>query len=286
MSDEVLTEWLTPDSGYCFRADETLLDFQSDYQHVQVYNTPRFGKLLRLDGCFMTSEKDEFFYHENIVHPAAVSHPDLRRVLVIGGGDGGACKEVLRHPSVEKVTLVELDQAVVDVSKKYLPGIHGGAMDDPRFELRVEDGAAFVRNTAEKFDLIILDLTDPVGEAVDLYKREFFAACHDILSPGGALTMHIGAPAFHPERVREITTNLGSVFSIVRPFLVTVPLYGAEWGFACASDSLDPLSLSEAEVKQRISERKLEHLQYYNSATHRSVFALPNFVRRLTDPQN
>jgi spermidine synthase len=284
MKDEILTEWLTPDSGYCFRASESLLDFQSDYQHVQVYDTPRFGKLLRLDGCFMTSEKDEFFYHENIVHPAATSHPDLRRVLVIGGGDGGASKELLKHPSVERVTLVELDPAVIEVSKKYLGRVHGGAMDDPRFELLVEDGAAFVRTTEQRFDLVILDLTDPVGAAVELYKREFLAACHDILNPGGALTMHIGAPAFHPERVREITSSLRQVFSIVRPYLVTVPLYGAQWGFACASDSLDPLTLGEDQIEQRISERKLGNLQYYNGATHRGVFALPNFVRRLTGP--
>jgi len=286
MSEEILTEWLTGDSGYCFRTSQPLLDFHSDYQHVQLFESPRFGKLLRLDDCFMTSEKDEFFYHENIVHPAAVTHPSLRRVLVIGGGDGGACEEILKHPSIEKVILAELDQAVIDVSKEHLTSIHRGAMDDPRLELRIGDGAAFVRETAERFDLVILDLTDPVGEAVALYQREFFAACRNVLNPGGALTMHIGAPAFHPERVSEITANLRQVFAIVRPYLVTVPLYGAQWGFACASDSLDPLSLSEEEVEQRIAERKLQDLQFYNGATHRGIFALPNFVKRLTEPEN
>jgi spermidine synthase len=286
MSDEILTEWLTGDSGYCFRTSELLVDFQSDYQRVRIYESPRFGKLLRLDDCFMTSEKDEFFYHENIVHPAAITHPSPRRVLVIGGGDGGACEEILKHPGVEKVILAELDPAVIDVSKEYLASIHCGAMDDPRFELRIGDGAAFVRETAERFDLVILDLTDPVGEAVALYQREFFAACRNALSPGGALTMHIGAPAFHPERVSEITANLRQVFAIVRPYLVTVPLYGAQWGFACASDSLDPLSLSEEEVEQRIAERKLQDLQFYNGATHRGIFALPNFVRRLAEPES
>ena len=284
MSEEVLlTEWLTDDSGYCFRVSQPLLDFHSDYQHIQMYDSPRFGKLLRIDDCFMTSEKDEFFYHENIVHPAAVTHPDLRRVLVIGGGDGGACEEILKHPSVEKVILAELDRAVVDVSKEHLGNIHRNVFDDPRFELRIGDGAAFVRETEERFDLIVLDLTDPVGEAVALYQREFFEACRNVLNPGGALTMHIGAPIFTPERVREITANLHQVFTIVRPYLVTVPLYGAEWGFACASDNLDPLSLSEEEVELRIAERKLQDLQYYNGTTHRGVFALPNFVRQLIE---
>ncbi|MBI1174760.1 MAG: polyamine aminopropyltransferase [Sideroxydans sp.] len=283
MSDEILTEWLTDDSGYCFRTSQPLLDFQSDYQRVRIYDSPRFGKLLRLDDCFMTSEKDEFFYHENIVHPAAIAHPALRRVLVIGGGDGGACEEILKHPGVEKVLLAELDPAVVEVSKRHLASIHRGAMDDPRCELHIGDSAAFVRKTQERFDLVILDLTDPVGEAAALYQREFFEACRNALNPGGALAMHLGAPVFHPERAQAITSSLGQVFAIVRPYLVTVPLYGAQWGFACASDSLDPLSLSEEQVEQRIAERKLQHLQFYNGATHRGIFALPNFVRQLVE---
>ena len=283
MSEEVLTEWLTEDSGYCFRTSKPLIDFQSDYQRVRIYESPRFGKLLRLDDCFMTSEKDEFFYHENMVHPAAVTHPAPRHALVIGGGDGGACEEILKHPSIEKVVLAELDQAVVDVSKEHLGSIHRNAFDDPRFELRIGDGAAFVRETEERFDLVLLDLTDPVGEAVALYQRDFFEACRKALNPGGALTMHIGAPVYHPERASEIVANLRQVFAMVRPYLVTVPLYGAQWGFACASDSLDPLSLIEAEVEQRIAERKLQDLQFYNGATHRGIFALPNFVRQLVE---
>jgi spermidine synthase len=180
VSEEILTEWLTGDSGYCFRTSQPLVDFQSEYQRVRIYESPRFGKLLRLDDCFMTSEKDEFFYHENMVHPAAVTHLAPRRALVIGGGDGGACEEILKHPSIEKVVLAELDPAVVDVSKEHLPSIHRNAFDDPRFELRIGDGAAFVRETDERFDLVLLDLTDPVGEAVALYQRELFEACRNV----------------------------------------------------------------------------------------------------------
>jgi spermidine synthase len=285
MNEEILTEWLTNDSGYCFRTSRPLLDFQSDYQRLRIYESPRFGKLLRLDDCFMTSEKDEFFYHENIVHPAALTHTAPRHVLVIGGGDGGACEEILKHPGVEKIVLAELDPAVVNISKEHFGNIHRGALDDPRIELRIGDGAAYVRETAENFDLVILDLTDPIGEAAALYQRDFFAACRTLLRPGGALTMHIGSPVFHPERSEAITANLRQVFAIVRPYLVTVPLYGAQWGFACASDSLDPLSLSEEEVERRIAERKLQDLQFYNGAMHRGIFALPNFVRQLVEPR-
>ena len=283
MSEEVLTEWLTGESGYCFRTSGPLVDFQSEYQRVRIYESPRFGKLLRLDDCFMTSEKDEFFYHENMVHPAAVSHPSPRSALVIGGGDGGACEEILKHPGIEKVVLAELDPAVVEVSKEHLGRIHRNVFDDPRLEVRIGDGAAFVRESEQRFDLVLLDLTDPVGEAVALYQRDFFEACRNVLSPGGALTMHIGAPVFHPERASEIVANLQQVFNVVRPYLVTVPLYGAQWGFACASDTLDPLSLGEEDVEDRITERKLQDLQFYNGATHRGIFALPNFVRQLVE---
>ena len=175
--------------------------------------------------------------------------------------------------------------AVADVSKQPLTSSHRNGFDDPRFELRIGDGAAFVRETEQRFDLVLLDLTDPVGEAVALYQRDFFAACRNVLSPGGALTMHIGAPVFHPQRASDIVANLRQVFPVVRPYLVTVPLYGAQWGFACASDSLDPLSLTEEDVEQRIAERKLQDLQFYNGATHRGIFALPNFVRKLVEPQ-
>lgn len=283
MSGEILTEWLTNDSGYCFRATESLSDFHSEFQHIQVYDTPQFGRLLRLDGCFMTSEVDEFFYHENIVHPAAITHPHLKRVLVVGGGDGGVCEEVLKHPGVERLTLVEIDPEVIEVARKYLGRIHGGVMDDPRLELRLEDGAAYVCGTKEKFDLVILDLTDPDDVSSELYKREFFAACRAVLNPGGALTLHVGAPVFHPKRVHENISNLKQLFPIVRPYLVAVPLYGALWGFVCASESLDPLSLDEAEVERRIAERGLSGLKFYNGATHRGVFALPNFVRHLAE---
>jgi spermidine synthase len=283
MSDEVLTEWLTGDSGYCFRATEKLVDFHSGYQHVRVYDTPQFGRLLRLDDCFMTSEAEEFFYHENIVHPAAIAHPCLKRVLVIGGGDGGVCKQVFKYPGVERITLVELDPAVIEVARQYLGKIHGGALDDPRLELRLEDGAAYVRGTRDKFDLVILDLTDPSDVSSGLYQPEFFAACRAVLNPGGALTMHVGAPVFHPARVRENLSSLRGVFRIVRPYFVAVPLYGALWGFACASDSLDPLVIDEPEAERRIAGRGLAGLAFYNGATHRSVFALPNFVRRLAE---
>ena len=171
----------------------------------------------------MTSEKDEFFYHENLVHIAAVAHPQPERALVVGGGDGGSAEEILKHPSIKSVTLAEIDLAVVDISRKYLQAVHRGALDDPRLTLRIEDGFAFVRNSTDAFDLIVLDLTDPGGPSKPLYTPEFYRACAARLSPMGALTLHIASPVAHPERIRATLANLRSAFAIV----CAVPHVGA-----------------------------------------------------------
>ena len=279
--DKLLTEWLNANSGYFVRAGNRLEEFDTPYQHLEVYDTPEFGRLFRLDGSFMTSEKEEYVYHENMVHPAAVSHPAPRRALVIGGGDGGSSEELLKHPGIESVTLVELDQAVVDIAKKYFAEVHKKVFDNPRLKLKIADGYAFIRETAERFDLIILDLPDPVGPATVLYTSEFFSCCRHVLNPGGALTLHIGSPIYRPDRVREHAKRLAGTFKIVRPFLVYVPLYGSLWGMACASDTLDPLALNPVQVERTLKERGIANLHYYNGDTHHAVFALPNFVRQI-----
>ena len=281
MGDKLLTEWLNANSGYFFRAGDRLEEFDTPYQHLEVYDTPEFGRLFRLDGSFMTSEKEEYFYHENMVHPAAISHPEPKRALVIGGGDGGSSEELLKHPSVESVTLVELDPAVVDIAKKYFGKVHQKVFDNPRLKLKIADGYAFIRETAERFDLVILDLPDPVGPATELYTEEFFSHCRRVLNPGGVLTLHIGAPVYRPDRVREHAKRLAAVFKIVRPYLVYIPLYGALWGLACASDTLDPLTLDGAQVERTLKDRGIANLHYYNGDTHRAAFALPNFVRQM-----
>jgi spermidine synthase len=276
-----MTEFLTDDWGFFVRSARRYERFSSPYQTVEVHDTVPFGKLFRLDGCFMTSEKDEFFYHENLVHVAAVAHPRPERALVIGGGDGGSAEEILKHPSIKSVTLAEIDLAVVDISRKYLQAVHRGALDDPRLTLRIEDGAAFVRNSTDTFDLIVLDLTDPGGPSTPLYTPEFYRACAARLSPMGALTLHVASPVAHPSRVRATLASLRSAFALVCPYLTSVPLYGGLWMMACCSALLDPRTMTPREVERRIAQRDLSHLQFYNGDTHRAAFALPNFVRAL-----
>jgi spermidine synthase len=277
----VMTEYLTHDWGIFVRSSQALASFRSAFQEVEVHDSAAFGKLFRLDGHFMTSERDEFFYHENLIHVAALAHPGPQRALIIGGGDGGSADELLKHPSVKSVTIAEIDATVIDISREHLRAVHHGALDDPRVTVRVEDGFAFVRNSTDEYDMIVLDLTDPGGPSTALYTRDFYHACASRLTPIGALTMHVGSPVAHPDRVRAALADLGRVFARVTPYLTSVPLYGGLWMMACCSANLDPREHSETVIDQRIAERKLPHLQYMNGDAYRAALALPNFVRAL-----
>ena len=276
-----MTEYLTDDWGFFVRSTREYERFRSPYQSVEVHESAPFGKLFRLDGHFMTSEKDEFFYHENLVHLAAVTHPAPERALIVGGGDGGSAEELLKHPTIRSVTLAEIDLAVVDLARKYFGSVHRGSLDDPRLALRVGDGFAFVRDTDESYDLIVLDLTDPGGPSLELYTADFYRACAARLTPSGAMTLHIASPVAHPDRIRQTLVGLRAAFPVVVPYLVSIPLYGGMWMLACCSAGLDPRRMTAVEVERRIAQRGLGGLRYYNGDMHRAALALPNFVRSI-----
>ena len=267
--------------GFFIRSSRQYERFRSPYQAIEVHETEPFGKLFRLDGHFMTSEQDEFFYHENLVHLPGITHPAPERALIVGGGDGGSAEELLKYPSMKKVTLAEIDMAVVDISRKYLASVHKGSLDDPRLDLRIGDGFAYVRETSETFDLIVLDLTDPGGPSLELYTPAFYRACASRLTSLGAMALHIASPIAHPDRIRQTLVSLRSAFSIVTPYLTSVPLYGGLWMMACCSATLDPRKLSAPEIDRRIAQRGITDLQYYNGEMHRAALAMPNFVRAL-----
>ena len=282
---ELIFDWLNSHSGYGTTATKTLAQIQSPYQKVEVFDTQQFGKLFRLDGRMMTSEADEFFYHECMTHPAALSHPNPESILVIGGGDGGSSEELLKHPSVKRIVMAELDPVVIDVSKKWLGSIHNGAFDDPRLEVKIGDGFEFVKSTPERFDMIVLDLTDPDTPAFHLYSEQFFRMCQRILRPGGMLTLHLGSPVYQAETVRKNAANLRKVFRHVAPMSLFVPLYGSLWCLAVASDTIDPRSTSADAIAQRISERHIGGLNYYHPALHAALFTLPVFVQQQMQPK-
>ncbi len=274
-----LDETLNADSGVYFEG--TLIDaLQTPYQLIEVFDTPAVGKLMRIDGANMISERDEFFYHENLVHPAAIAHPAPRNVLIIGGGDGGSSEEVLKHTTVERVVLVELDQDVIDMAKKHFSAVHREVFSNPKLDLRIMDGAAFVSSTEERFDLIYLDLTDPIGSAASLYTPAFYADLKSILNSCGALVLHIGSPFSHADRVALTLADLRTVFARISPYFVHIPTYGACWGFAVASEALD-LDMAAAEIERRLKARSISDRRFYNGEMHRAMLALPEYVKSL-----
>lgn len=274
-----LDEKLNADSGAYF--DGTLIESrQTPFQLIEVFDTRDLGKLMRIDGANMASERDEFFYHENLVHPAAITHPAPKQVLIIGGGDGGSIEEILKHPSVEKVVLAELDAGVIEIARKHFHAVHHGALDDSRVEIRIGDGMAYVRDSATRWDIIYLDLTDPIGPAEALYTQNFYADCRRALNVGGALVLHVGSPFAHTDRVAGSLAVLRALFTVVTPYFVHIPVYGAVWGFAVASDSLDLRSLNAEQVDWRLTDRNIGRRQFYNGAMHQAMLALPEYIRQ------
>ena len=282
--EHTLMEPLSDSTGFYIKAGRQIGEWQTRYQKMAIYDTPQYGKIFRLDGFNMTSEKEEFVYHENLIHPALTAHAAPKKVLIIGGGDGGSSEEALKHPSVENVTMVEIDADVVAVAKEHFHAVHNGVFDNPKLTVRIDDGMRFVRETQERFDLIALDLNDPVGPAAALYSLEFFQQLRTALAPGGALTLHLGSPVAQPQRVADMAQRLNSVFRIVRVYTMYIPLYGSLWSMAVCSDKLDPKAFTADEIDRRIEARKIGDLRYYNGETHEGVFALPNFVRDLVVP--
>lgn len=273
-------EQLTENAAFGFRAHNVQRQ-HTPFQTLEMLDTPSFGRVMRLDDHFMTSEGEEFFYHECMAHPAAMAHPDPQQVLVIGGGDGGLAEELLKHNTVQRLVLAELDEAVIEVSKAQLQRVHNGVWDDPRLQLQIGDGMAYVDSTTDRFDLILLDLTDPHTPAGSLYSPEALERMRRVLNPGGALVLHLGSPVFHAEQVRALSQTLKATFAQVACYGTYVPLYGAYWGMAVCSDSLQPTAVSAAQIDERLAARDVTDLQYYNADIHGALFALPNYYRKL-----
>jgi spermidine synthase len=275
-----LDEPLNTASGVYFEG-KLIESLQTPYQLIEVFDTPSLGKLMRIDGANMTSERDEFFYHESLIHPAAIVHPSPKNVLIIGGGDGGSSEEILKYPTVEKVILAELDEGVIKIAKKYFHAVHRDVFVNPKLEVRIGDGLALIKTTTERFDLIYLDLTDPIGLAQALHTKNFYADCKRALAVGGALVLHIGSPFSHPQRVVSSMQNLRGVFAKVVPYFAHVPSYGATWGFAIASDVLDPRAITSEKVDAQLAQRNIVDRQYFNGDIHVAMLALPGYIKTL-----
>jgi len=257
------------------RVRRWLHDERSPYQHIQVADTFTYGRVLMLDGIFQTSERDEHYYHEMLVHPACTTAHSIERVLVVGGGDGGTAREVLRHAGVREVVMVEIDERVVRVAQQHLPGI-AAALRDPRLELRIGDGVRFLAEAAAaSFDVIVLDGSDPVGPSRGLFGEPFYRDCARVLRRGGVFALQSESYNVVGELWREIQDALGRVFPSVRPYFGFAPLYGTGmWTWTHCSRGVDPLALDPD--RARAVERDT---RYYHRDIHRAAFALPNELR-------
>lgn len=271
-----MSQWIGdivgPGVAQVSQVNDILYDHRSPYQHVQVASSPIFGRMLILDDAVQTTEADEYLYHEMLAHPALITHPRPRRVLIVGGGDGGTLEEVLKHP-VEHVTMVEIDREVVEVSQRYLPMISAGAFDDPRVRLLIEDGIAFVRTTSERFDVILVDSTDPKGPGTALFADEFFAACAGILTYDGVLVAQSGSLLYQRDLSGLVRQHLGALFPIVTTYWAPVPAYpGALWSFTSGAKRHDPRQLGADAVAARLAKLST---RYYSPATHAAALHLP-----------
>jgi len=257
---------------------ESLFQGQSEYQTLQVLETYDFGRILLLDGLVMLTERDEFVYHEMITHVPLNSHPGPKRVLVIGGGDGGTVREVLKHPQVREVTLVEIDRMVVEVSRQYLPGVSAG-LDDPRTRIFYQDGVEFVAGEPPgSYDAILVDSTDPVGPAQALFSEDFFRDCFKALSPEGVFVTQSESPFQHLSFMVDTHRCMGKVFPGPSFYLAPVPTYpGGTWSFLLASKA-DSGSFPRRRDGANLPTR------YYNRGIHMACFEIPRFLEEAMAP--
>lgn len=270
------TEKQTPQLGITCKVRNTLHRERSAFQDIAVLDTEQFGRLLALDGIIQTSEADEFVYHEMIVHVAMCTHPSPRRVMVVGGGDGGTVREVLKHPRVERVELVEIDERVVEVCRELLPGL-SSSLNDPRARVVIADGIRYMEEAGGEFDVVLVDSTDPIGPAVGLFSPEFYASVYRRLSPEGIMVAQTESPFFNRDLIREVFSAVRGIFPLARLYLASIPTYPSGlWSFTLGSKAFDPLEVSP-ERSAALSTR------YYSPEVHRAAFALPGFVRELLE---
>jgi spermidine synthase len=277
-----LRDKINEDFLQLYRLDEVLYEGRTRYQSVRIVRTRTFGLCLVLDGKIQSSERDEFIYHEALVQPAMITHPGPETVFIAGGGEGAALRETLAYKSVKKVVMAEIDTEVTALSQQYLPDLSRGAFEDKRTDLRHVDARNYLEKTKDKFDIIIIDLPDPIekGPAYLLFTREFYQIVLARLTENGLIAVQAGSAS--PTDLLNLTAvsnTLQSVFPMVVTYTAYIPCFGGPWGFCLASRQIDPSRFSPVEVDKRISARSLGHLRFYDGITHRSMFSLPVYIR-------
>jgi spermidine synthase len=262
-----------------YQIQQVLFEEKTEHQHLIIFENQHFGRVLALDGIVQTTEADESAYHEMLVHVPLFALDQPQNILIIGGGDGGALREALRHP-VETVTMVEIDPRVIDLCKEYMPSLSGGAFYHPRANLIIADGIQFVAETDQRFDAIIVDSTDPIGPGEVLFTEAFYASCKKCLTPGGVLITQNGVPFFQSEELKSSQQKLSPLFKDAGCYLTVVPSYvGGFMALGWATDNQDLRSVAAETLQSRFEDLGLK-TQYYTPAIHTAAFALPAFITK------
>ena len=278
------TEEWTNETRFSIKVERQLYSKTSPFQQVDVFESKEFGKFLTLDGLMMVNEKDEFVYHDMIVHTPLAVNPSIKKVLIIGGGDGGTARELTRYPHIEQIDMVEIDELVVIASKEFIP-LCASKLDDPRVNLYFEDGVAFASNAKdETYDLIIVDSTDPIGPGEGLFTTEFYQNCHRILSKDGILVNQNESPYFahNAREMKRAHDKIKNLFPIAKVYQAHIPTYpSGHWLFGFASKTFDPIKDVQTDTWNALGLKT----KYYNSDLHIGCFMLPTFVKEMLEDE-
>lgn len=269
------TEQQTPSLKLSCRLIKTLYTGQSNYQRIDIIETEQYGTMMVLDGMVMTTDVDEFAYHELLAHVAMNTHPNPQHVLVIGGGDGGVIREVLRYPHVKRAVLAEIDEAVVEVAKRFFPQIASG-LEDPRVDVQIGDGIDYVSQHVGEFDVILIDSTEPVGPGARLFEKLFYERVYQALKEDGLMVAQTESPWVNQDLIRSVYQRVSQTFPLTRVYAGYVPTYpSGMWTFTMGSKKMDPLQVNIHDLQP------IKGTQYYHPQLHQALFQLPIFVQQL-----
>ncbi len=276
-------EYTSPTQAHMHGVKNYLYCGETQYQKVEIIDTEAFGLCLVLDGKIQSAEFDEYIYHECLIHPAMILHPHPEKIMIVGGGEGAVIREILKHPSVKRVLMVDIDKEVVDLCDKYLPAWNKGAFKDPRVELKFMDARKYLEETEETFDIIFSDLTEPLDDSPSylLFTREFYETVDKKLGDKGIIALQSGS--FNPNLIKchcAINNTLSLVFNNVSSYSAFIPSYDVSWGFTLASKEYNSKELKKDEIDNILRERNITNLKFYDGETHQHMFSLPLDIRR------
>lgn len=282
----LLKEWLNPHFGYHYTIDKRIYAGRTDFQKIEVVETPELGRVLLLDDITQVAEKNEFQYHEPMVHPAVICHPDPKQVLVIGGGDGCILRELLRYNAITAIDFVELDEGVIRCVKKYFAHLNQNAFDDSRVTVHIADGRKYVEKTSNRYDIVIMDMTDPFGPSKFLYTREFFQSVKKVFKDeNGIFVMHSESPVSRPAAFASIIKTLSAVFRYVTPLYIYIQMYAVLWSIALAGNSPAAATLDAAATEARMARHELPPLKIFNGRTFEAMRVAFPYIEEISKNQ-